>query len=131
MVVRLGGIEVAITALLFERDEEKEAATGAKKIAHGFELFGGMEEMFEGVMADDYVSRCRRNRSEVAGPLDGFVVAAGMFGDVVSDAARAAEGEDVPAVPRAVLEYSIGEANVGLDLLGPEVGDPREGQGWN
>lgn len=114
----------------FPGDDEEELALWGDPLFEAFEGGGGVEEVFEDVVAEEDLGGVMGDIGFVMEELD--TVLLGLlgdgFGDIVAESFLAGEGGEVPAVADAVFEDDGIEGDVAGEFLGAGAGDP--GVGW-
>jgi hypothetical protein len=122
-------LEVSFT---FPGDDEEELALGGEPLFEAIQGGGGVDEMFEHVVAEEDLGGVFGDIVFVMEELD--TVLLGLMGDglgdIVAESFLAGEGCEVPSVSDAVFEDDGIEGDKSGEFTCAGAGDPRVGGYW-
>ena len=131
MVVGFVATKTIIPGLAFQGDEKEEAATRREQSMNFAEHGGRVDDVLQGVVADNRVDR---------GVVEGLGIgdklkaerSKGRFEEVIEvegEFAAAVEVGEVPAQARAIFQDDIAGCDVGRELFGAQSRNPGKGHG--
>jgi hypothetical protein len=128
VMVRFGGVEVAVAAFFLEGNKQEELAAGFQETLQFGQDFRWGDDVFESVMADDAVGESIGEGRGVGDETNAelFQFRREKIGDVEADFLTALKCSQIPAGADAVFEDDIRRADVWLKFLGAAARYPRD-----